>query len=98
MTLEQRRLGLVAALHYMSGNHKLLYTNPSKKSYMMYVWIGIGILGAVLSFFVFKRLKKRRTAFIRNPSTRFMPTPFRLERENNVMEEWMTNGRTLVYE
>jgi hypothetical protein len=84
--------------HDASGPDTECDTNPSKKSFMLYVWIGIGILGAVLSFFVYKRLKKRRTAFIKNPSARFMPTPFRLERENNVMEEWMTNGRTLVYE
>ena len=84
--------------HDASGPDTECDTNPSKKSYMLYVWIGTGILGAVLSFFVYKRLKKRSTAFIRNPSTRFMPTPFRLERENNVMEEWMSNGRTLVYE
>merc|ERR1711959_176956 len=68
--------------HDASGPDTECDTNPSKKSYMLYVWIGTGILGAVLSFFVYKRLKKRSAAFIRNPSTRFMPTPFRLEREN----------------
>ena len=84
--------------HDASGIDTECDTNPSKKSFMLYVWIGTGILGAVLSFFVYKKLKKRRTAFIKNPSARFMPTPFRVERENNVMEEWMSNGRTLVYE
>ena len=71
--------------------------NPGKKSYMIYVWSGIGIFGAVLVFFVYKRFKKRRNAFIETPSRRFMPTPLRLERENNVMEAWMTSGRSLAF-
>ena len=40
--------------HDASGPDTECDTNPSKKSFMLeYVWIGTGILGAVLSFFSF---------------------------------------------